>query len=511
MRVHVINVVAVLLLAVVASASVDNQLCASSSTPSGTNFFPPSARLASNASSDGSASAFVDFVGFNVTYYDAFKVVRTKALIGTERTYVLYQCGTTAPTRDGDGSALPASAQFFSVPVTGVATGLTIAIGYLEQLGLRSKLKLVDPAGVHAPCVQKEEEEGRLLASHVFYNSDYSENRTYWRSALTTLGSAVDMVITDGYLDGTASSGTAKDVVFEASDSDLGMLQRTEMVKFLSLFFNKESEANAYYADQVERWTTVSNAIDSAHIRGDLPSSKCAWVSAYAGSFTVSWDQYKHDLCAASGLTTFIPSGASDGVSSYAYPNKTAFLSDMASVNVVIDESYFFNPSTSATKTAVLQNLAFDEVPTLPCLSASTGALLRTDKTVSDGDPLYTADNYYPAEGYTWYEDSFVHPAVVLQDLTRLAWRNKMSHISGIRAGCPRFFRDMIANEAVTKTTADDCSTWDHARTNGLCIQDLSNQAELTFAALLAVSGVTHVGVGVCASLLVAFTTILFA
>jgi len=509
MRVHIRNIVAALLFAVVASASVDNQVCATSSTPSGTNFFPPSARLSPGALSGGSANAFVDATGFNVTYHDAFKVVRTKALIGTERTYVLYQCGTNPPAADGDGSAWPPNAEFFSVPVSGVATGLTIAIGYLEQLGLRSKLKLVDPGYVNAPCVQKEEEEGRLMASHVFYNSDYSENRTYWRSTLNALGGAVDMVITDDYE--TASSGTSKDVAFDAQDSDLGMLQRTEMVKFLALFFNKETEASDYYADQVERWTDVSNAVANAHARGALPSSKCAWVSASSGTFTVSWDQYKQDLCDASGLTTFIPSSASANVFSYTYPNKTAFHGDMATVGVVIDESYFYNPSTSATKTAVLNNLAFNEVPTLPCLNPSTGALLRTDKTVSDGDPFYTADHYYPAEGLTWYEDSFVHPAVVVQDLTRLAWRNRISGVSAIRAGCPRFFRDMNANEAVTKTTADDCSIWDDARSNGLCIQDLSNQAQLTFAALLAVSGVAHVGLGVLASLTIAFTTILIA
>ena len=135
------------LLALVGTArasAVDNQACATPSTPSGTDFFPAAARLSPGNLNSGSASAFVDGgEGFNVTYAETFKVVRTKALPNVEAlTYVLYQCGTTQPTQDVDGSAFPAGARFFSVPVKRVATGLSVAFGYLEQLGLRDKLKL---------------------------------------------------------------------------------------------------------------------------------------------------------------------------------------------------------------------------------------------------------------------------------------------------------------------------------------------------------------------------------
>ena len=120
-------------------------------------------------------------------------------------TYVLYQCGTTQPTQDVDGSAFPADARFFTVPVQRVATGLSVGFGYLEQLGLRDKLKLIDPAYVHAPCVQKAEEDGTLAASHVIYDWVTSTfNYTLWHNSIST--NNVEMVITDEWDSGFSNS-----------------------------------------------------------------------------------------------------------------------------------------------------------------------------------------------------------------------------------------------------------------------------------------------------------------
>ena len=460
------------------AVDVDNQACATSGTQSA-DFFPSTLRVSPNASVTGSADAFVE-VGrlFDVYYSRSFKVVRVKTDAGlTAASYVLYQCGTPTPTTYDNGTALPTNAKFFSVPVQGVATALSTVIGVLEQLGLRDKLKLVDPASVHAPCVQALEENNTIAASHISPTSS-----AHWRQAINNLGPSIDMVVTDGY--GTGSTNSNKDVAFDNTAAGLSMLERTEKMKFLAMFFNKEAEASAYYADQVERWTYMSSMIAAAQGRGGVPTGyTCGWVDG--GMNKIYFTKYKRDICEAAGLTMWVPTAATAGATSHSYTNRAAFLADMVNVNVVIDETYAASPSTY-DKTAAFAALGFDTVSNLPSDDPRTGLVLRLDKHTSDGDTAYAhADGYTASEGLTWFEDQMVHPALVLQDLIRLSWLN--TFIAPVQTGCPRFFRDMSNNDTVIKTTAADCPTWDRARAEKLCLAQLTLQ-RTTVASLLGAS-----------------------
>ena len=463
------------------AVDVDNQACATSGTQSA-DFFPSTLRVSPNAGVTGSADAFVE-VGrlFDVYYSRSFKVVRVKEDADglTAASYVLYQCGTPTPTTYDNGTALPTNAKFFSVPVQGVATELTTVIGVLEQLGLRDKLKLVNPSSVHAPCVQALEENNTIAASHTF---GWPTNYTHWHQAINNLGSSIDMVVTDPW--NTGYSNSAKDVVFDNTAAGFSMLERTEKMKFLAMFFNKEAEASAYYADQVERWTYMSSMIAAAQGRGGVPTGyTCGWVDG--GYNKIYFTKYKRDICEAAGLTMWVPTAAPAGATSYSYPDRATFLADMVNVNVVIDETYAASPSTY-DKTAAFAALGFDTVSNLPSDDPRTGLVLRVDKHTSDGDTTYAhADGYTAREGLTWFEDQMVHPALVLQDLIRLSWLN--TFIAPVQTGCPRFFRDMSNNDTVIKTTAADCPTWDRARAEKLCLAQLTLQ-RTTVASLLGAS-----------------------
>jgi len=457
------------------AVDVDNQACATAGTQSA-DFFPSTRRVSPNASVTGSADAFVE-VGrlFDVYYSRSFKVVRVKEDADglTAASYVLYQCGTPTPTTYDNGTALPTNAKFFSVPVQGVATALSTVIGVLEQLGLRDKLKLVDPSSVHAPCVQALEENNTIAASHI------SSNSAYWHQAINNLGSSIDMIVTDPW--NTGYSNSAKDVVFDNTAAGLSMLERTEKMKFLAMFFNKEAEASAYYADQVERWTYMSSMIAAAQGRGGVPTGyTCGWVDG--GLNRISSAKYKRDICEAAGLTMWESTVTN---SAGQYPDRATFLADMVNVNVVIDETYATSPSTY-DKTDAFAALGFDTVSNLPSDDPRTGLVLRLDKHTSDGDTTYAhADEYSAREGLTWFEDQMVHPALVLQDLIRLSWLN--TFITPVQEGCPRFFRDMNNNDTVIKTTAADCPTWDRARAEKLCLAQLTSQ-RTTVASLLGAS-----------------------
>jgi hypothetical protein len=366
-------------------------------------------------------------------------------------------------------------------------------------------LKLIDPAYVHAPCVQKAEEDGTLAASHVIYLGASKYNYTLWHNSIST--NNVEMVITDEW--DTGYSNSDKDVVFTPSHTNLGMLERLSFIKFISLFFNKETQASGYYADQYERWNYMAGQVAAAQARGGIPTGyKCAWVTAAFGTYKITWDDYKRDICTAAGLSTHIPSAATSSAGSYTYPSKAAFLTDMANAAVVIDESYFTTPSTGATKTAVITNLAFNEAPGLRSLSPSTGMILRTDKHVSDGDPLYSHSTFSPTESLTWYEDSYVHPAMVVQDLVRLSWLNGVTGVTTLQEGCPRFFRDINSNDAVVKTTANECTLWDNARVNGVCLAQLSMQ-RVAVAALLGASPAARIGANLVTVTFVAIATMI--
>jgi len=420
----------------------------------------------------GNAATY-ETTSFKVEYGTDYKIVTTKALGSsmTPKTYVLYS-GASQPTI----SSAPAGAAYFKTPVQKVATGLTIAMGYLEQLGLRDKLALVDPSSVHAPCIQREEALGNIVGGHCDSFSAWSASITTYNSA--NAASPITMNIVDEW--GTGASGTAIDVEFVASHTTLGMLQRTEQVKFLSLFFDLEAEAEAYYNDQVDRWNLQTRVMRQTRARGHIRSGvSCAWISvdaAYA-AYKISWAQFKRDICEAAGMSIHIPAGATSSAGSYSYTSLSALHTDMASIDIIIDESYANSPSTYTTA-AALAHLGFTTSMGLRALDRDTGRLLRLDKHVSDtNNGANGFAHTEQVEGMTWFEDSFVHPALVLQDLTRIVYWENVTGVEPIAPGCPKFFRDMNPRPnttdgvvVVTGDSAAECTLWDNARTQKTCL-----------------------------------------
>ena len=50
----------------------------------------------------------------------------------------------------------------FEVPLTGVAIASSVPETFLEMLGVLDKVHVVDPKTLHAPCIQKLEEDGLI-------------------------------------------------------------------------------------------------------------------------------------------------------------------------------------------------------------------------------------------------------------------------------------------------------------------------------------------------------------
>ena len=131
------------------------------------DLFPTSVRITSaDSAPDDTEITIAD--DFSVSYHKTFKVVKT--LCGTHQpdackpqTYILTMCGAPTPTKMPNGDAFPEGTGFFNVPIAGVATGITTPITFVEMLGALDKIKVVNPANIHSPCLQKMEEEGIIV------------------------------------------------------------------------------------------------------------------------------------------------------------------------------------------------------------------------------------------------------------------------------------------------------------------------------------------------------------
>jgi hypothetical protein len=84
----------------------------------------------------------------------------TNTAKGVNKDFVLYQCGTAPPaTTDFANGTV-----FVQVPVKAAASLTTTSVVFIEMLGKRSALKVVDTEGlVSSPCVQLGLEKGEIV------------------------------------------------------------------------------------------------------------------------------------------------------------------------------------------------------------------------------------------------------------------------------------------------------------------------------------------------------------
>ena len=438
------------------SASTAHAACISEANPLNSNrdYFSSVGRITAEGYATG-ADDVVLAEDFSVHYDTYFKVVKTlcgrHAPYGcSPTTYVLRMCGASTPTAFSNGTALPSDAKHFSVPLTNVAIGQSTPVTYFEMLGLRDAIKVIDPQHVHSPCLQKLEEEGSIDA--VFDDYDGVND---WGPAIANMPS-IDAVFTDSW--GSASTGTDKDIVFDAS-SDPGALARAEWIKFVALFFNEEERANLYFDREKAAFESTS-ALAAAAAGSTV--KKCAWVSKGWSGYVLDFTTYKTEFCRGAGMTPVTDAAlVSAGTYSKPFADKAAFVAALADYDVVIDETYIASPdNANANKTVVLEALDVAES------DFKTGAiLLRVDRHL--GDVVSTTD--HAKHTMDWYESALPRPALVLLDLAHMVWPDAFP---APEAGCARYFRG-IFSDTITKPIVNgkaQCDVWSAAESEAKCL-----------------------------------------
>lgn len=182
----------------------------------------------------------VDAENFAVEYFNHYKVVTVSDAFDSapEFNYVLVQCGTPAPSAD----EFPEDTQFIEVPAGDIITMSTTQLPHLKELGLLDKLVGLNSAMfVNTPEVIELFEAGELV--EVGSGADVNVE--------VVLDVDPSLVMTFGYNPDTDAHPilieAGINTTLNASWRENTPLARAEWIKYVSLFYNVEEQAEEVY------------------------------------------------------------------------------------------------------------------------------------------------------------------------------------------------------------------------------------------------------------------------
>ncbi|CAG8517209.1 9964_t:CDS:2 [Cetraspora pellucida] len=302
---------------------------------------------------------------FTIKYNNNYKLVTNT---NSKETFALVQCGTPIPT------GLPAGTKVFNISLNNVAIMDTSVVPFLEVLGLRSHItELGSESASSSPCLQ---------ALNLTVIS--ATNMTLQNQQLSKV---------DAVFDSTFNLSNPKTIGI-STVNDPGLLNRAEWIKFYSVFFNLEDKANTIYNQISDNYNCLKK----------LPSSNnpptVAWVSYIApASFnnnTASWSitdaPYKKILTENAGGIYF-------NTTPLSYSTSSSFLSAIANVDILIDETFI---ARDISEVYTNFNLNANDVQ---YKFVKNSAIYREDGVTSPGD------------GRDWFESAVLLADNVLEDM----------------------------------------------------------------------------------------------
>ncbi|KAJ2890303.1 hypothetical protein IWW38_004208, partial [Coemansia aciculifera] len=215
--------------------------------------------------------------GFDITYKGNAKYIRNNI---SGETYVLYQCGTPAPT---DVTATPASSlqvgnwtKIFAVPGSKIALDSAPASAAIELLGTQSSVAAAYKYFfVTSPCMQKQL-DGLPRIQQSFVTPGARRRRSSDGSRLMR---RVSYDIGSLGLQWTFTTYGMNDpysIAVNPEDAD-DMLGKAEWIKFVAAFYNKEAEANSIFDGIESRY----NALKATASSGSSATAKTIGLARY--------------------------------------------------------------------------------------------------------------------------------------------------------------------------------------------------------------------------------------
>ncbi|MEW6284911.1 MAG: ABC transporter substrate-binding protein [Chloroflexota bacterium] len=320
---------------------------------------------------------------FSIEYFNNYKIVTVKTPYpgATESVeYVLVQCGTPAPEGFLDE-------QIIEVPVQTIVTMSTTYLPFLDELGLLDRLVGLDDATyVSNPTVLKMAEEGKLTM--LGYGSGVNVEKA--------LELAPDLIMTYG---SGAPEYDAHPVLLEAGLKvalnaewmDTSPLGRAEWGKFIAAFFNKEADAEALFAEKVQKYEELK-----ALAAGVTEKPTVFTGSAYQGTWNVP------------GGNSFAAAFLKDAGADYLWADDVSTGSIPLAFEAVFekakDADYWVNVGFFFTLADVL----------------AADARYADFAAYKNGNVWNNDAKTSPNGGNDYYESAVAHPEIVLADLIKI-------------------------------------------------------------------------------------------
>jgi len=221
----------------------------------------------------------LDAQNFTVEYFNNYKVVTVSDAYDTasEFHYVLVQCGTPAPSAD----EFPEDTQFIEVPAGDIITMSTTQLPHLKELGLLDKLVGIESIlYVNTQEVVDLFEAGELV--EVGSGSEVNVE--------VVLDIDPSLVMTFGYNPDTDAHPilieAGINTVLNASWRENTPLARAEWIKYVSLFYNVEAQAEVIY-DDISNQYNEARELAATISPEDRQTVLWNYFSPYSDSWTI--------------------------------------------------------------------------------------------------------------------------------------------------------------------------------------------------------------------------------
>jgi len=354
---------------------------------------------------------------WSVQYYPSFKVINNTIV---NEQYVLYQCGSTPPTT-ASASTIRSDAKYFQVPVQRACVDETVPATFIEMLGVRASVKLMDVTYVTSACLNTMSQLKQLPSFE-------RRNQTIRASQIAN---QCDIVY------GTNTGSPDIKTVSYGVSLENTMLGRAEWIKFLALFYNKEAAANDIFTGIQQRYQGISSAATTAATNTNN-KPLVAWIQwldpMYTSKpFEISFAPYKMNLVTDAGGVPFKPAVNDPAIITIAYVNASDFQQALLNVDIVIDETYQL-----ADYNAFLNKFSFSTSQMSSFKFLANNNVWRNDRMIHN-----IADD--------WFESAFPNADAVLNDMVSI-----VQPTVGVK---PRtWFRNIAKNETQF-TMIDMCNS----------------------------------------------------
>lgn len=323
--------------------------------------------------------------GFSVEYHEGYKVVTvTKPWRGSDEsyTYVLVKRGVSPPHL-GKGE------EIITIPSERFVSLSSTYLPYLPILGITSSLKGVTNTNtVYTPEVMNLIQEGKVI--------DVSGMATGINlETLIDLNPDLVMAYATGQPEYDAHPKLQEagiPVVLNAEYMEEDPLGRAEWIKFISVFFNREKEANAYFEKIKNEYQSLEKSVHS--LNGTYPT---VFVN---NNWQGTWNM--------AGGQSYVAELLRDAGADYLWSDDTTTGSIPLDFEIVYDKGqnadYWLNPGNAMT----LQELLGEDARYSEFAAVKSKKIYNNNARVNAGG------------GNDYWESGVAHPETILKDLIKI-------------------------------------------------------------------------------------------